>query len=330
MKLIDLHCDTIWKLEKAERGCGGEKPRHETLYQNTGHIDIAGMKKAGTTAQFFANFIYKECYENDWDKAYEGALHMIERISREIDAAKQDMELLTSYQQLISMQETFPQRIGAFLTIEEGGILNGHMERLHYLYKKGIRLMTLIWNYENCIGYPNSDDAERMQMGLKPFGMEIVEEMNRMGMIVDVSHLSDGGFWDVVKNSKKPVTASHSNARKICSVRRNLTDEMLKALGENGGVAGVNFYPCFVRENAKSTAADLAVHVQHMIQTGGEDLPAVGTDFDGFDIGESEITHVSQMEKFYDALAKAGLSSRQIEKVCCENAQRLLGAVLSK
>lgn len=86
--------------------------------------------------------------------------------------------------------------------MEEGGILNGRMERLHDLYDQGIRLITLTWNYENCLGYPNSADPQVMGKGLKSFGVEVVEEMNRLGMLVDVSHLSDGGFWDVVRHSK--------------------------------------------------------------------------------------------------------------------------------
>lgn len=321
MRLIDMHCDTIWRLIMLERGEHGETPRRESLLHNTGMLDIEGMKKAGTITQFFANFIYMDWYDFDWDKGYEAALHMIERAKKELTNA--DVQLSTSVEEIFCQ----PSKAGGILTIEEGGILNGQMERLHNLYNQGIRLMTLTWNYENCIGFPTSDEPELMNKGLKPFGIEVVEEMNRLGMIVDVSHLSDGGFWDVIKYSKKPIAASHSNTRALCDVRRNLTDDMLKALGENGGVAGVNFFPHFVQKNGKCTADDIAAHVKHMIQVGGEDLPAVGTDFDGYDMGESEINHVRDMDKFYDALRKADLTESQIEKVCYKNAERLLREV---
>ncbi len=318
MKLIDMHCDTMWKLQKLEEGYGGQEPRRESLYQNTGHINIEGMKKAGTVAQFFANYIDMAFYHHDWEKGYEGALELIRRSKRELGAASDDVQILSSY-------DTLPSKIGAFLTVEEGGILNGKMERLNFLYEQGIRLITLTWNYENCIGYPNSEDPSVMNRGLKPFGFETVEEMNRLGMIVDVSHLShlsDGGFWDVVSHSKRPVAASHSNARALCDVRRNLTDPMLKALGEQGGICGVNFFPCFVKKDAACSAADLAAHVKHMIDMGGEELPAVGTDFDGYDVGKSDINHVSEMDKFYAALKDKGLTQGQVEKVCYKNAER--------
>ena len=123
------------------------------------------------------------------------------------------------------------------------------------MYEKGTRLMTLTWNYENCLGYPNSRDASVMGRGLKKFGLETIEQMNGLGMLVDVSHLSDGGFWDCIRHSSAPVVASHSNVRALCDCPRNLTDEMLKALGEKGGAAGLNFYPAFLRKEEASVTA---------------------------------------------------------------------------
>lgn len=183
-------------------------------------------------------------------------------------------------------------------------------------------------NFRERSAYPTSDEPDLMNRGLKPFGLEVVQEMNRLGMLIDVSHMSDGGFWDCIKHSTKPIVASHSNARVLCPARRNMTDDMFKALAEKGGVSGVNFYPYFVQKDGKCTADDIASHVAHMIQVGGEDLPAVGTDFDGYDRGESEITHVSQMDLFYHAMEKAGLTPRQIDKVCYENVLRVMQEVL--
>src|SRR5699024_7042079 len=110
------------------------------------------------------------------------------------------------------------------------------LRRLHEFYDAGVRLITLTWNYENAAGYPNSRDSSVMRKGLKPFGKVLIEEMNDLGMIIDVSHLSDGGFWDVARRSKKPFIASHSNARAVTSHPRNLTDEMIRAIAEKGGV----------------------------------------------------------------------------------------------
>jgi membrane dipeptidase len=218
-------------------------------------------------------------------------------------------------------------KIAALLTIEEGGILNNDINRLYELYNQGIRLITLTWNHENCIGYPNSKDEAIMEKGLKPFGVEVVEKMNELGMIIDVSHLSDGGFWDVLKYSNKPVVASHSNARSLCNHPRNLSDEMIKKLADKGGIAGINLYPYFINKRGKATVEDIADHVWHMYQTGGENVIAVGTDFDGFDEGELDIAHIGEMEKLYDAVKKRGLSERQMEKFWSGNVMRVMEAL---
>ena len=167
-----------------------------------------------------------------------------------------------------------------------------------------------------------------MQKGLKPFGIAVVERMNELGMMIDVSHLSDGGFWDVLKYSKKPVVASHSNARALCNHPRNLTDDMIRALAEKGGVAGVNFYPAFVHESHKITAENLADHVEYMYRKGGEDFVAMGTDFDGFDDGESTIIHIGQMEEVFDAIKKKGFSASQMDKIWSGNALRVIKETL--
>ena len=148
--------------------------------------------------------------------------------------------------------------------------------------------------------------------------------MNELGMLIDVSNLSDGGFWDVVRYSTKPFVASHSNARVLCNHPRNLTDEMIKALAEKGGVAGVNFYPYFLREHGKATVVDIAEHLWHMYQVGGEDVVAFGTDFDGFDEGELDISHMGEMHQVYDAIRKRGFTERQMDKILNGNILRVL------
>ena len=148
--------------------------------------------------------------------------------------------------------------------------------------------------------------------------------MNELGMMIDVSHLSDGGFWDVIRHSKKPMVASHSNARTLCDHPRNLTDEMIKALAEQGGVAGVNLYPYFLHKSGKATADDIANHVWHMYQVGGENVVAYGTDFDGFDLGELDIAHMGQMNRVYESVRKRGFTERQMEKLLNGNILRVM------
>lgn len=319
MRLIDMHCDTIWMLMREEG---------EHLQNNSFCVDVEKMKVAGSMAQFFACFIYMDeiTGEDRYDKGYQLALDMIARGKKEFAKSWHDMLLACSFDELMKNNED--GKMSAFLTVEEGGILNGDLNRLQTLYDEGIRLITLTWNHENCIGYPNSKDEAIMQKGLKPFGVEVVEKMNQLGMIIDVSHLSDGGFWDVLTYSNKPVVASHSNARSLCEHPRNLSDEMIKALADKGGIAGVNMYPYFINKNGKATVEDIADHVWHMYQTGGENVIAVGTDFDGFDEGELDIAHIGEMEQLYDAVKKRGFSERQMEKFWSENAMRVMRQVL--
>ncbi|MBQ2923906.1 MAG: dipeptidase [Tyzzerella sp.] len=319
MRLIDLHCDTIWMLMRE---------KNTNLKNNLFCVDVEKMKAAGSMAQFFACFIYLNeiASEERWEIGYQLALDMIKRGKAEFAACSKNIALALSYGDMVTNYAK--GKLSAFLTVEEGGILNSDLNRLQTLYDEGIRLITLTWNHENCIAYPNSKDKAIMQKGLKPFGVEVVEKMNELGMLIDVSHLSDGGFWDVLKYSKKPIVASHSNVRSLCEHPRNLSDEMIKALAEQGGIAGVNLYPYFINKNGKATVEDIADHVWHMYQTGGEDFIAVGTDFDGFDEGELEIAHIGEMGKLYHAVKRRGLTERQMEKFWSGNAMRVMQQVL--
>lgn len=319
MRLIDMHCDTISHLMRETS---------ISLKENALSVDLHKMKEAGSMAQFFACFIYKEQFpgENGYEDAYGYALKMIARGKAAFSEISDGLEMVRNCEELARCCKE--GKIGAFLTIEEGGILGGRLERLEELYRLGIRLITLTWNYENCIGYPNSRDREVMQKGLKPFGVEVIERMNELGMLIDVSHLSDGGFWDVIKRSRKPVVASHSNARSLCAHRRNLTDDMIRALAQNGGVTGLNLYPFFLHESGKATIEHMAEHIAHMYQVGGEDVVVIGTDFDGYDDGESEIMHMGQMGFVYQAIKKRGFTERQMEKFWNGNALRVLRETL--
>ena len=257
------------------------------------------------------------------DRAYKAVRRMISYAKEEIDRCNQA-------DRKIKQQNTC--FLNPVLTVEEGGVLGGKTERIDELYEEGVRLMTLTWNYENCIGSPNSANRKVMRKGLKPFGIETVRRMNELGMIVDVSHLSDGGFYDCVKYSEFPIVASHSNARSLCLHPRNLTDEMLRLLGNKGGVAGVNFYSAFLRKEGRAEISDIVKHILYMIDKAGEDAVALGTDFDGFskEALPGEIRDVEDMWKLWERLERAGLTGRQIEKFASGNILRVMNDVLRK
>ena len=317
MKLIDLHCDTLSMLMKEEH-------KGSSIISNNLDVDLEGLKKANMAVQVYACFVYGGP-ENCWDQGYQKVLSMLQRLE---DEQTDELKQIFSYSDI--EKNILENRISAMAAVEEGGVINGDMSRLSHLYDKGVRLITLTWNFENCIGYPNSWDEIEMKKGLKPFGIEVIKEMNHKGMIIDVSHLSEGGFWDCVNYSSAPICASHSDARALCDHPRNLTDEMLKALANNGGVAGLNFVPVFLNPDKLATCHDIALHAKHMIQVAGEDVVAFGADLDGFGNEKRPdwVGHVSQMELIWPHFKKVGITERQIDKICFENANRVLKNVL--
>ena len=311
-KWIDMHCDTLSELLSAE-----------TLEENSLCVDRKRMEQTKMLAEFFACFVCVP--DGKWEEAYQKVIEMIARMERETKENKKLKLIKTAKELEYAEREELNL---ALLTVEEGGVLNGNRNRLEELYQRGVRLITLTWNYENCIGYPNSRNAQEMQKGLKSIGKQMVEEMNERGMLVDVSHLSDGGFWDCIRLSKKPIIASHSNARALCAHPRNLSDEMLCALGECGGVVGLNFYPQFLQSDRSAEVLDIAKHGMHILQKAGEDSVALGTDFDGFEAGQNWLRGIEEIECVWDALKKAGMTERQLDKLSYQNVKRVLEEVL--
>lgn len=317
MKLVDMHCDTVGKIMDIDRT--GD------LMNNQCCVSIPQMRRADSLAQFFACFTYLGDYVDNggYEKCYEHALEMIKFLETQVNTYSNDISIARSYEEI--RQNEADGKISVIATIEEGGILNDKMERLHGLYERGIRLMTLMWNYENCLGHPNSKDSELMQKGLKPFGIEVVRRMGELGMIVDISHASDGSFWDVIKYANGPVVASHSNCRTLCNHPRNLSNQMIRALAEKGGVSGLNFYGVFLGTQNQSRIDEMAAHILHMINVGGSEFPAIGTDFDGFrGMDVCEIPMLSDMDKLWSYLNKKGISEGQLEKIWNGNVLRVL------
>lgn len=214
----------------------------------------------------------------------------------------------------------------AILSIEEGAVFEGNPQMVSYYRQWGVHMATLTWNFENDLAYPNSFNKDLMKRGLKKKGFEIIEAMEAEKMLLDVSHLNDGGISDALQCARRPVIASHSNCRSLCAHSRNLSDEQIRGIADTGGVVGLNFLPSFVEEgeNPRTTYNGLTQHLLHLYQTGGEDVVAMGSDFDGIE-GDVEPADVSQMQNFVDFIQKnTTLSERIIDKAFSLNALRVL------
>ena len=292
---------------------------------------IRQMKDAGQMCQFFAVFFPpRDMPAKDGSKRpplppdEEFFATLAANLRKEVALHSDIIAMASSYADIVNNWNKGLS--SAVLTVEDGRMVQGKMEKLHYMYEQGVRAISLTWNFANCFGFPNSKDPEIMGKGLTDFGIEAVGEMNRLGILVDVSHLSDGGFMDVARYSKKPFIATHSNCRALTPHTRNLTDEMIRILAEKGGVSGLNFGPDFVTPSGEETDSKveyLADHVWHMLQIGGEDCVAMGTDFDGVG-GHLEISHPTQMYQLFDALAEKGMTATQLDKFANGNVLRVM------
>ncbi|HWR55725.1 MAG TPA: dipeptidase [Negativicutes bacterium] len=312
MQIIDLHCDTISCLMAAGDSAG--------LRRNNLSIDVEKLVAGQARAEFFALYVDREDHSDPL--AY--CLLMLDRFYQELAQNADTLQYAGSYEDLARAAKQ--QKIAAFLAVEEGGVLQGNPANLRILYRLGVRLLTLTWNYPNEIGFPNKTEAYR-QAGLTDFGREVVREMNRLGMIIDVSHLSDGGFYDVARLSTKPFVASHSNARSITDHPRNLTDDMIRVIADTGGIIGLNFAAPFLGTAPVSQISDMVRHLNHLRKTGGADVLAMGTDFDGIE-RKLEIDNMGEIGKLTDALRKARWTPSEIEKLFYRNALRLIKDVL--
>ena len=308
--MIDLHCDTIMQLL--------DHPDSGDLYRNTWKIDIEKLQKAHSKVQDFALFINL----GDTNDPYGRYEEMRNLCTTQIHLYGEHIQHVLSYQDVESVYKS--GKIGALMSIEEGGVLGGDLDKLKQAYQDGVRLITLTWNYPNSLGEPHCGEQHKK---LTPKGIEFVEAMQDLGIIVDCSHLNDAGTEQLGDILDVPFVASHSNAREVTAHTRNLPDNLIKLIANKGGVIGLNFAQSFLGTSPVSRIEDIVKHGLYLINKGGEDVVALGTDFDGIK-PNTEIKDASEMYRLYDAFKEAGLSVEQCEKLFWKNADRLLKEIL--
>ncbi len=324
MKVWDLHCDTLAEMRYAENA-----GRPIDFASNQLQIDLERLHRGDYLLQCFACFVNLG-REKD---PLEACLQMIDQYYRLLEQYPNDLMQVNTPADIRALPGS--GKIGAMLTIEEGAVCLDDVRVLRSLYRLGVRMMTLTWNYENGLASPNivPGDAANVwpcapvpDKGLTEKGIAFLEEMERLHMIVDVSHLSDGGIYDVLQHAKRPFAASHSDARALCGHVRNLTDDMLRQMGERGCLVGLNYCAAFLdasedREHLRARISDMVRHARHIMDIGGEDILALGSDFDGIE-GDLEITGAQDMPLLAEGFRKAGFSEDLIEKIFYRNAMR--------
>ncbi len=333
MKIVDMHCDTISEIwSRRERG------ETVSLRENDLHVDLKRMREQGYLLQNFALFVDRGTCADPWEQ-----LCLLEGIYRgELQRNGDWIAPVYCYDDIAA--NLSEGKLSAVLTVEEGAVCGGRGERLRKLYQMGVRMLTLVWNYPNELGYPNMNmDGETAVSedfryrantvdGLTQRGIEFLSEMEELGMIADVSHLSDAGFYQVYENTRKPFVASHSNARSVCGCVRNLTDDMIRKLGERGCVMGLNFCADFLKEPVQGqrnpgAIADVARHAKYVVALGGIEVLGLGSDFDGIPTNE-ELPGAQGMEILWQTLKKEGFTERELDKIFGENVLRVYREVI--
>lgn len=308
MKYIDLHCDS------ATVALDGGYP----LTNGDLHVNFKKLKESDCAAQCFAIF-------TDGANAFASFERYLNFFLNSVK--ENNLTLVDSFRCLISPPQSFPK---AILTVENLGFTEGDFDKIIALKDKGVLMASLVWNTENSYAYPNiifkngmPDFSKCEERGLKKEGREVVELLDSLKIIVDLSHLSDGGTDEILKNRKIPVVASHSNAREICRMPRNLTDGQIRKIADCGGVIGVNFCKDFLGEGEPFELVKR--HLKHIIKTGGEDVVAIGSDFDGI----PTVKGLEGCEKMPALLAylEGELGSKILEKLCFDNFARVLKEV---
>ena len=334
MKVVDMHCDTISRLLELR-----DKGKEEALIENTGHLDLLRMKQGDYLLQNFALFGELNRDGDPWERV----CRLYELYREEL---KRNSDLIAPVLRFSDIEKNRSEgKLSAMLTVEEGAVCGGDMQKLKQLYHMGVRMLTLTWNFPNELGSPNFDrelgkhagESQRAfeayfhtaneRDGLTEKGREFVAEMERLGMIPDVSHLSDAGFYDVLEVTRKPFVASHSDARAVCPCVRNMTDDMIRKLAERGGVMGLNYCADFLEEvplgqRNPGTVAAVVRHAKHITDVGGIEILGLGSDFDGIDTHE-ELPGAQSLEKLWNALKKAGFTEGQLEKIFYGNVLRV-------
>ena len=301
MQYFDLHCDSLYEAVSKEKD----------LVENDMHVSFQKGSRYSPWVQCMAVWIPDNVRGQaafDFVEQCAGRLDgMLKGNPYEVIKAgcKKDLEKV--------------RRLGlrsVILTVEGGAALGGKLENVKKLAGLGVKMMTLTWNGRNELG---GGAFVKENPGITPFGRAVISENERYGIINDVSHASDALFYDAAQYAKKPLAASHSNARAVCGHPRNLTDEQFLIIKNCGGIVGLNFSRSFLRDDEKATTDDILRHAEHFLSLGGEDTVCIGSDFDGTDMpdGMDDITGIGPL---YESFLRQNYKENQLQKIFFGNA----------
>jgi len=305
--VVDAHNDTIITHKRLGMSLNSRTDKTQ--------VDFPRLREAKVDVSFFAVDV-TIAFKNYLTYA----LDAFGFFERELEQAGDEMSIVTTKR---SLSEAIKDgKLGVVLAIENSDAVEGSLNVLRMLFKLGVRSIGLTHNPRSLAA--DGVGESRTGGGLTTFGVQLIEEMNRLGIIVDLAHISEKGFWDALEVSRKPVIVSHGNCKALCNHRRNLTDEQLRGLASKGGVIGVTFVPAFIDEKAPSLSR-LLDHIDHIVEVAGIDHVGLGSDFDG---GGTLLRDVTELPKITRGLLERGYEEGEVRKILGENFQRVLLEVL--
>lgn len=307
--IVDSHADTLSRAFKHKKGL---------LDFPEAQLDLKRLKDSGVKLQFLAVFVNPAEYRDQGSGPYlEQIAYYHQLLSRHSDI------LRPVYGPDDLMEIASGASVRSLLCVEGGESLEGKLSNLYVLYDRGVRSLGLTWNYRNALGGGAYDSSKER---LTDFGRQVIDAMNQLGMLVDVSHLSEASFWDALHCSKKPVIASHANCRRLKDHPRNLTDHQMKSLARTGSVMGITLVNDFLGDNPG--VERVVDHIIHAGMVMGIQFVGLGTDFDGVDTPVPGLEDASQLPRLTEEMLRRGLSEAEILSILGENTLRILRQVV--
>lgn len=279
MFYTDLHNDTITLMSNIK----------EDFYSNTLNIDLKSLKKFEKASLFFSIFLNEEKLKSP----FKNTMEYINFYYKNINKHNKFIEHNNSYNDLIKTIEN--NKISSFLSLEGGEAIENNLDNIYKFYEKGVRAITLTWNNENNLGF---GALSNIDSGLTDFGISAIKEMEKLNILIDISHLNEKGFIntsDIVEN----IYASHSNAYEITPSKRNLKDYQIKEIKNHKGIIGINFHGFFLHESGEYNFSHIIKHMDHILNIGGENILAIGGDFDGTNCLCNDLKKVTGINKLF-------------------------------
>ncbi len=315
--LIDGHNDLPWAIRQSETAPHDvEAPEHDLRGSTPFHTDIPRLRQGRVGAQFWSVYIPYESVE-------EGAARVqLEQIDIALQIIRKYPEAFELALTASDVERIFGEgRIASMLGMEGGHAIENSLGALRAFYAMGVRYMTLTHN--GTLDWADAASDSARHDGLTEFGREVVREMNRLGMLVDLSHTSPATMNDALDVSEAPVIWSHASARGVRDHPRNVPDQVLRRLPDNGGVVMVTFVPSFLVAEGDATIADVADHIEHIVELAGIDHVGIGSDFDGISSTPVGLEDVSTFPVLFAELARRGWSDADLRKLAGENLLRV-------